>query len=162
MRALKLYIVSILSFMMFSSVCMAEGNWWSKTTETISSNAETISEVSEVLSGLSKTLGGSGGVIASSIFALIATFFANMARVQKNKRLSAEEKRELVTKALKATVDAIDAYKGEAKSSESAGSFSEVERVNAILKAYQEKAGSDVVNTVKVVRESTNEGQESK
>lgn len=162
MRALKLHIVSLISFALFSSVCMADVDWWGKTTETISSNAETISEVSEILSGLSKTFGGTGGVVASSIFALIAMFFANMARVQKNKRLSAEEKRELVTKALKATVDAIDAYKGETKASDNPGSFSEVERVNAILKAYQEKAGSDVVKTVNVVREAKNEEQESK
>lgn len=115
-KFISLIILSV--FPMVAVFSQEEQSIWEDTKEAIVESSETISNVSSVISDLAKEYGGTTGLVVSAIFGLAAVTFAGVARIKKNSKLSDQDKRELVTQALRATVNAVDAYKESKKSNE--------------------------------------------
>ena len=114
-------------------------------------NSESITTALDTASSLSASLGGTVGTVVASVLSLISIGLAAFAKNQRGKFISEEEKRKLVQKALRATVEGIEAYKESKKSDGSESDFQDVERVNSILSTYQDNHGTDVRDEVRTV-----------
>lgn len=143
-------ILLVLSYVfpLVSVFSQEEQSIWEDTKNAIVDNSETISNVSTVISDFARNYGGTAGLIVSSIFALASIAFAGVAKIRKNRVLSEQDKRELVTQALRATINAIDAYKDSKKGDGDA----DVNKVNELLKSHQDEAGDKVRETVRNLR----------
>lgn len=125
-------------------------------------NSESITTALDTASSLSASLGGSVGAVVASVLSLISIGLAAFAKNQRGKFLSEEEKRKLVQKALKATVEGIEAYKESKKSEGSESDFQDVERVNSILSTYQDNHGADVRDEVRTIIAEVGKSSSSK
>lgn len=125
-------------------------------------NSESITTALDTASSLSASLGGGVGAVVASVLSLISIGLAAFAKNQRGKFLSEEEKRKLVQKALKATVEGIEAYKESKKSEGSESDFQDVERVNSILSTYQDNHGADVRDEVRTIIAEVGKSSSSK